>query len=103
MPAVNPASLSPALPVSAPGAVDPNQALQLLEMELARARARRLAREHGAGGSRRTLRALGVLFLLVLMAGGFFAFWRVQELQGEAARQGHSHPAAAPGVPAKRP
>ncbi len=95
MPAVNPPS-----PASAPHP-DAAQAVQLLEMELARARARRLAREHGAGGSRRALRALCVLFLLALMAAGFYAFWRAQEMRGEVRRIGPG--AGAASVPAKRP
>ena len=94
MPAVNPSS-----PASAPGA-DPAQSLQLLELELARARARRMARERGADGSRLVLRALCVLFLLALMAAGCYAFWRAQELRGEVRRVG---PVPRSSVPANRP
>lgn len=92
MPAVNPSS-----PASAPG-LDPAQTLRLLEMELARARALRLAREHGARGNRRLLHALCVLFLLALAAGGCYALWWAQEMRGQA-----RPPAAAPTVLERRP
>lgn len=89
MPAVNSSS-----PATASG-LDPTQTLQLLEMELARARALRLAREHGARGNRRLLHTLCALFLLALIAGGCYAFWFAQEM-----RAGATRPPATSTVPA---
>ena len=96
MSAVNPPSPAPV------SHVDPEQAVRLLEMELARARAVRLAREGGGVAGRRTvLHAVCLLFLLALVAGGLFAFWRAQELRQEVRR---AVPAPAPAsAPAKRP
>lgn len=95
MPAVN-------SPSSFPGPdADPTQAVRLLEMELARARAQRLARQGGSGGGRRTLlHGLCVLFLLLLLAAGAYAFWRAEELRGEARR---AAPAVVSPFPEKRP
>ena len=94
MSAVNPSS-----PAPVPHA-DPTQTLRLLELELARARARRLSRENGASGSRQTMRALCVLFLLALMGAGCYAFWRAQELRGEIQRVS---PPPVQAIPAKGP
>lgn len=78
MPAVNPPS-----PATASGP-DPAQTMQLIEMELARARALRLSRGHGAQGSRLVLHAACALFLLALVAGGCYAFWCAQEMRARA-------------------
>lgn len=81
-------------PSSEPWATDdPAQATKLLEVELARRRAQRLQRAPG-GGSRNMVRALSVLFLLMLLAAGFYALWRARDFQTER----RPHVAPAPGI-----
>ena len=70
--------------------------MRLLEMELARARAVRLSRAGSTVANRRAvLHAACLLFLLALMAGGVYAFWRAQELRQEV-RRAAPVPASAP-------
>lgn len=75
---------------------DPAQPLKLLEVELARQRALRLARKNSGGP--RPLQIFSVLFLLALLAAGCFALWRLQAMRDERQPSARRFPPAAPGA-----